>query len=507
MSEVKNPPPSPKTPRTAMPEQDPKRRARNFEEVALGYSEKDALTEAARCLSCRKPTCKAGCPVEVPIPEFVALVKEGKFAEAAQKIKENNALPAVCGRVCPQEKQCENGCVLGKRFEPLAIGRLERFVADREREQKSAEGISAEAQKALGSDEIAASATKQPPRNDRMTRPGAGVTRGVPGKRVAVVGSGPGGLTCASDLARLGYSVTLFEALHEPGGVLVYGIPEFRLPKDIVKSEVDYIKGLGVEVRTDAVIGHLFGINELLTDHGYDAVFIASGAGFPMFMNIPGENLNGVYSANEFLTRANLMKAYLFPEYDTPIARGKNVAVVGGGNVAMDSARVAMRLGAEHVYLVYRRSLEELPARAEEVHHADEEGIEFKLLNNPTGILGDDSGRVTGLRCIAMELGEPDASGRRRPFEVAGSEFVLDVDTVIMAIGTRANPLIGNATPGLNLTDRGYIAADEITGQTSLPAVFAGGDIVTGSATVIAAMGAGKRAAKAIHAYLQNSNA
>ncbi len=472
MSEIEKRAPSPKQSRRPMPEQDPKRRARNFEEVALGYSEEDALAEAARCLSCRKPTCQAGCPVEVPIPEFVALVKEGKFAEASQKIKENNALPAVCGRVCPQEKQCENGCVLGKRFEPLAIGRLERFVADYEREQAG-----------------------------RQLTPR--VSRLASNKKVAVVGSGPGGLTCASDLARLGYAVTLFEALHEPGGVLVYGIPEFRLPKDIVKSEVEYIKGLGVEIRTDAVIGHLFGVKELMSDHGYDAVFIASGAGFPMFMNIPGENLNGVYSANEFLTRANLMKAYLFPEYDTPIARGKNVAVVGGGNVAIDSARVAMRLGAEHVYLVYRRSLEELPARAEEVHHAGDEGIEFKLLNNPIEILGDDSGRVSGLSCITMELGEPDASGRRRPFEVVGSEFVLDVDTVIMAIGTRANPLIGNATPGLNLTDRGYIAAAEATGQTSLPGVFAGGDIVTGSATVIAAMGAGKRAAKSIDAYLQ----
>jgi glutamate synthase (NADPH/NADH) small chain len=463
-----------------MPEQDAKARARNFEEVTLGYTEEMALKEAARCLACKKPTCRQGCPVEVQIPEFVGLVKEGKFTEAAQKIKENNALPAVCGRVCPQEKQCENMCVLGKRFEPAAIGRLERFVADYEREHTTDSVI---ARRSDSDDAATSSETKT--------------------AKVAVIGSGPGGLTCASDLARRGYSVTMFEALHEPGGVLVYGIPEFRLPKAIVKHEVEYIKTLGVEVRTDAVIGNLFTIEDLMKDQGFDAVFIASGAGFPMFMNIPGENLNGVYSANEFLTRANLMKAYKFPEYDTPINVGRNVAVVGGGNVAMDSARVAMRLGAEKVYLVYRRSMEELPARAEEVHHAQEEGIEFHLLNNPVEINGDENGAVKAIKCIQMELGEPDASGRRSPIEKPGSEFELEVDTVIMAIGTRANPLIGNSTPGLELNKRGYIIADEETGATSLSGVYAGGDIVTGSATVIAAMGAGKKAATAIHKYLQ----
>ncbi len=478
MPDVKKPAPTPKAPRTPMPEQDAKKRARNFEEVAMGYGEEEALKEVARCLTCKKPGCREGCPVAVDIPGFVTLIKEGKYIEAAWKIKETNALPAVCGRVCPQEKQCESLCVLGKRFEPVAIGRLERFVADYEREHPTAKNKSSSQPHSLPASQS--------------------------GKRIAVVGSGPGGLTCASDLARLGYEVTVFEALHEPGGVLVYGIPEFRLPKEIVRNEVEYIKSLGVEVRTDAVIGNLFLIDELMKDMGYDAVFIASGAGFPMFMNIPGENLNGVYSANEFLTRANLMKAYKFPEYDTPINSGKNVAVVGGGNVAMDSARVAMRLGADNVYLVYRRSMEELPARKEEVHHAEEEGIDFRLLNNPVEIIDDGQGAATGIKCIQMELGEPDESGRRRPVEKPGSEFTLDVDTVIMAIGTRANPLIGHSTPGLDLNKRGYIVVeDEETGQTSMPGVFAGGDIVTGSATVIAAMGAGKKAAAAIGKYLQ----
>ncbi len=487
MSEIKKPAPTPKAPRTAMPEQDAKKRAKNFEEVTLGYTEELALKEAARCLSCKKPLCRQGCPVEVPIPEFVGLIKEGKYEEAARKIKETNALPAVCGRVCPQEKQCEKTCVLGKRFDPVAIGRLERFVADYEREHPDKEPRAKSGEQ----------------KTQKNSSPLSGEDNGGGAKKIAVVGSGPGGLTCASDLARMGYAVTMFEALHEPGGVLVYGIPEFRLPKAIVKNEVEYIKTLGVEVRTDAVIGNLFTIEDLTKTQGYDAVFIASGAGFPMFMNIPGENLNGVYSANEFLTRANLMKAYLFPEYDTPINTGRNVAVVGGGNVAMDSARVAMRLGAEKVYLVYRRSMEELPARAEEVHHAQEEGIEFHLLNNPVEIIGDDDGAVKAIKCIRMELGEPDASGRRRPVAKPGSEFELAVDTVIMAIGTRANPLIGNSTPGLELTDRGYIVANEETGETTLPGVFAGGDIVTGSATVIAAMGAGKKAATAIDKYLQ----
>ncbi len=494
MSEIKKPAPTPKAPRTAMPEQDAKKRARNFEEVTLGYTEELALKEAARCLGCKKPLCRPSCPVEVQIPEFIGLIKEGKYAEAARKIKENNALPAVCGRVCPQEKQCESTCILGKRFEPVAIGRLERFVADYEREHPSQEPRAKSGEQTKKKTEE--TDTKQ---SDLMPH----ASRLTANKRIAVIGSGPGGLTCASDLARMGYSVTIFEALHEPGGVLVYGIPEFRLPKAIVKHEVDYIKNLGVEVRTDVVIGNLFTVEDLMKDQGYEAVFIASGAGFPMFMNIPGENLNGVYSANEFLTRANLMKAYLFPEYDTPINTGRNVAVVGGGNVAMDSARVAMRLGAEKVYLVYRRSMEELPARAEEVHHAQEEGIEFHLLNNPVAIIGGDNGAVKAIKCIRMELGEPDASGRRRPVEKPGSDFELNVDTVIMAIGTRANPLIGNSTPGLELTDRGYIVANEETGETTLPGVFAGGDIVTGSATVIAAMGAGKKAASAIDKYLK----
>lgn len=495
MSEIKKPAPTPKAPRTAMPEQDAKVRARNFDEVTLGYTEELALKEAARCLSCKKPLCRQGCPVEVQIPEFIALVKEGKYIEAAQKIKENNALPAVCGRVCPQEKQCESTCILSKRFEPVAIGRLERFVADYEREHPSHEP------RATSHEQTKKNTGKADAEQNNLTAHGSRLTAN---KNIAVIGSGPGGLTCASDLARKGYAVTIFEALHEPGGVLVYGIPEFRLPKAIVRHEVEYIKTLGVEVRTDAVIGNLFTIEELMKDQGFDAVFIASGAGFPMFMNIPGENLNGVYSANEFLTRANLMKAYLFPEYDTPINIGRGVAVVGGGNVAMDSARIAMRLGAENVYLVYRRSMEELPARVEEVHHAQEEGVDFRLLNNPVEIIGDETGVVKAIKCIRMELGEPDDSGRRRPVEKPGSEFELEVDTVIMSIGTRANPLIGNSTPGLELTKRGYIVADEETGTTNLDGVYAGGDIVTGSATVIAAMGAGKKAATAIDKYLQS---
>lgn len=504
MSEIKKPAPTPKAPRTAMPEQDAKVRARNFDEVTLGYTEELALKEAARCLSCKKPLCRQGCPVEVQIPEFIGLVKEGKYVEAARKIKENNALPAVCGRVCPQEKQCESSCVLGKRFEPVAIGRLERFVADYEREHPSGnkgKGNKGIKEKKTQDDSSPLKTDKETETDKFPSLDGRDKREGA--KKVAVIGSGPGGLTCASDLGRKGYAVTIFEALHEPGGVLVYGIPEFRLPKAIVRHEVEYIKTLGVEVRTDAVIGNLFTIEDLMKDQGFDAVFIASGAGFPMFMNIPGENLNGVYSANEFLTRANLMKAYLFPEYDTPINSGKNVAVVGGGNVAMDSARIAMRLGAENVYLVYRRSMEELPARAEEVHHAQEEGIDFRLLNNPVEIIGDETGAVKAIKSIRMELGEPDESGRRRPVEKPGSEFELAVDTVIIAIGTRANPLIGNSTPGLELTKRGYILADEETGATNLDGVYAGGDIVTGSATVIAAMGAGKQAATAIDKYLQ----
>lgn len=476
----KKPAPNPRQPRTPMPEQPAEKRRRNFQEVALGYTEVEALKEASRCLQCKKPKCQEGCPVNVDIPRFVGLIKEQKYLEAAKAIKVDNALPAVCGRVCPQESQCESLCLLGKRFEPAAIGRLERFVADYEANHVKPVDISPGTGSRSGKADLA------PPT----------------GYKVAVVGSGPAGLTCASDLAKLGHEVTIYEALHKSGGVLVYGIPEFRLPKAIVEREVKYVESLGVELKVNSVIGNLFSIDELMGDMGYDAVFIANGAGFPVFMKIPGENLNGVYSANEFLTRANLMKAYLFPEYDTPINCGKKVAVVGGGNVAMDSARVSMRLGAENVYLVYRRSDEELPARREEVHHAKEEGIDFRLLTNPVEILGEN-GAVKAMKCIEMELGEPDESGRRRPVPKKGSEFTLDVDTVIMSIGTSANPLIGSSTPGLELNKRGYIVADHETGETTKKGVYAGGDIVTGSATVIAAMGAGKRSAAAIHEHLQ----
>jgi glutamate synthase (NADPH/NADH) small chain len=458
-----------KVPRVKMSEQNPQERGKNFNEVALGYMEEQAVVEASRCLQCKKPFCKNGCPVEVDIPEFIALIKEEKFIEAINKIKEKNSLPAVCGRVCPQEVQCEKLCVVGKKSEPVAIGRLERFAADYERLQGEIKS----------------------PKKPKLT-----------GKKVAVVGAGPAGLTVAGDLAKIGHSVTVFEALHKAGGVLVYGIPEFRLPKAIVDSEVDYVKKLGVEIKTSTVIGKLFTIDELF-EQGYNAVFIGTGAGLPVFMGIPGENLNGVYSANEFLTRANLMKAYLFPEYDTPIKRSKKVAVVGGGNVAMDSARTALRLGAESVYLVYRRSMEEMPARTEEVHHAEEEGIIFNVLTNPVQILGKD-GWVTGMECLKMELGEPDESGRRRPVPIKGSEFVLDVDVVIMAIGTGSNPLLLSTVPDMELTRKGYIVANEETGETTKKSVFAGGDIVTGAATVILAMGAGKKAARAINDYLMN---
>lgn len=479
--EVKKPAKPVRPPRTPMLEQSAKKRIKNFEEVALGYAEVQALKEASRCLQCKQPKCMEGCPVEINIPEFIKLIKEEKFIEAAQKIKEKNALPAVCGRVCPQEIQCEELCLLGKKFEPVAIGRLERFVADYEAQHS---------QDAGGGKPDAKPGPKHPASS--IQHPA----------KVAIVGSGPAGLSCASDLARLGYQCTIFEGLHKPGGVLVYGIPEFRLPKKVVEREVDYVKTLGVEVRCDAVIGKLYTVDELF-EAGYKAVFIATGAGFPMFMKIPGENLNGVYSANEFLTRANLMKAYLFPTYDTPINCGEKVAVVGGGNVAMDSARVALRLGAKNVYLIYRRSEAEMPARREEVHHAKEEGIDFRFLTNPTQIIGKE-GAVSAIECIKMELGEPDESGRRRPVPIKGSEFTLDIDTVIMAIGTAANPLVPKSTPGLELTKRGYIAADEETGKTSRKGVYAGGDIVTGSATVILAMGAGKKAARTIHHYLSS---
>ena len=459
----------PKT-REKMPEQEPKLRIQNFGEVALGYTRENALREASRCLGCKKPACVEGCPVNVQIPQFVGKMKEGDFEGAIRAIKETNALPAICGRVCPQESQCESKCVLGKKGEPVAVGRLERFAADYE----------------LAQGEVTV------PKKAKAT-----------GKRVAVVGAGPSGLTVAGELAKMGHDVTIFEALHKAGGVLVYGIPEFRLPKAIVQREVDYVQKLGVKIKTNTIVGQTASVDELFAE-GFDAIFVGTGAGLPYFMNIPGENLNGVYSANEFLTRANLMKAYLFPEYDTPIRTAANVAVVGGGNVAMDSARVAKRLGAKNVYLIYRRSRAEMPARAEEAHHAEEEGIDFRLLTNPVRIIGDDKMWVTGIQCIKMDLGEPDASGRRRPVERAGSEHVIPVEVVIMAIGQGPNPILTHNTEGLSLRRSGNIEADPETGKTSRKGVFAGGDIVTGAATVILAMGAGRKAAKAIDDYLKS---
>ncbi len=451
--------------KTPMPEQDPQVRARNFKEVALGYTAEMAIEEANRCLGCKNPKCVEGCPVNVRIPEFIKKVQEGDFKAAYEIITSTNALPALSGRVCPQESQCESKCVRGIKGEPVAIGRLERFVADWYREN-----VNAMPQKAESN-----------------------------GKKVAVVGSGPAGMTAASDLAKKGYQVTMFEALHTAGGVLVYGIPEFRLPKAIVANEVKKLEAQGVEVMTNMVIGRVLTIDELF-EMGYQAVFVGSGAGLPMFMNIPGESLVGVMSANEYLTRTNLMKAYL-EEYDTPIIKSKAVAVVGGGNVAMDAARCAMRLGAEHVYVVYRRGEAEMPARAEEKHHAKEEGIEFKTLCNPIEIVGDENGRVCGMKCIRMELGEPDASGRRRPIEVPDSEFMLDVDTVIMSLGTSPNPLLRTTTPGLETNKKGCLIVNEEE-MTTRDGVFAGGDAVTGAATVILAMGAGKKGAAAIDAYL-----
>ncbi len=453
-----------------MPSQKPDVRSKNFQEVALGYTEEQAIDEAQRCLNCKNRPCVGGCPVNISIPDFIQHMAKGEFEEAYQIIAQSSALPAVCGRVCPQESQCEKHCVRGIKGEPVAIGRLERFAADWHNARS-------------------AQAPKKPIPN---------------GHKVAVVGSGPSGLTCAGDLARLGYEVTVFEALHTAGGVLVYGIPEFRLPKAIVQKEIDGLKAMGVKIETNMVIGRALSVDELLED-GFEAVFIGSGAGLPRFMNIPGENLKGVYSANEFLTRVNLMKAYL-PDSDTPIQHAKRVAVVGGGNVAMDAARCAKRLGADKVYIVYRRSEKELPARAEEVEHAKEEGIIFKLLNNPTQILGDESGSVCGMECLEMELGEPDASGRRRPVEKPGSEFVLDVDCVIMSIGTSPNPLIKSTTAGLETQKWGGIIVNEETGLTSRENVYAGGDAVTGAATVILAMGAGKTAAKAIHEKLSGGS-
>ena len=458
-----------------MPVQAPEVRAHNFEEVALGYDEETAVAEAERCLHCKVPQCRKGCPVSVDIPAFIAKIKERDYDGAIEKIKETNSLPAVCGRVCPQENQCEKYCILGKKGEPVGIGRLERFAADQ-------------------------ALAKEMPDAPFAAAPDA--------QRVAVIGSGPSGLSCAGDLAKRGYKVTIFEALHKAGGVLSYGIPEFRLPKDkVVQKEIENLEKLGVTIETDAVAGRLYTVDELLGEEGFDAVFIGTGAGLPRFQNIPGESLSGVYSANEFLTRCNLMKAYRFPDYATPLKVGKTAAIIGGGNVAMDAARTALRLGAEHVYIVYRRSDAELPARAEEVEHAKEEGIDFRLLTNPVAIEGDENGWVKAMRCIRMELGEPDASGRRRPIPVEGSEFSLAVDTVIVAIGTGPNPIIAQTTPGLALTKRGNIAADEETGATSKPGVFAGGDIVTGAATVILAMGAGRKAAAAIDAYLKEKKA
>jgi glutamate synthase (NADPH/NADH) small chain len=455
-------------PRTAIPEQPAKLRATNFEEVTLGYDDDMAMIEASRCIQCKKAKCVLGCPVGIDIAAFIKLIGEGDPAGAIAKLKETTSFPAVCGRVCPQEEQCEQRCILGVKHEPVAIGRLERYAADWE---------------------FAHGSSGQPPIAPKK------------GKRVGVVGSGPAGLTCAGELAKMGYDVTIYEALHKPGGVLVYGIPEFRLPKAIVQRECDYVASLGVEFKLDYVIGRTLTVDQMLAD-GHDAVFLANGAGLPTFMNIPGENLNGVYSANEFLTRSNLMKAYRFPEYDTPITVGKKVAVIGAGNVAMDSARTALRLGAE-VHLIYRRSHDEMPARNEEIHHAEEEGIILDLLANPTQIIGDERGWVHEIEVIDMELGEPDDSGRRRPVPKAGSERRIQVDAVIVSVGTKANPLLTKSTRGLDLNKRGNIVADENTLATSKEGVFAGGDIVTGSATVILAMGAGKTAARSIDRYLQ----
>jgi len=456
-----------KIPRQKMPEQDPQKRRHNYEEVPYGFSEEAASTEAQRCLKCKNPKCVEGCPVCIDIPGFISLIEEGKFIEAAMKLKEQNSLPAVTGRVCPQETQCEIKCILGKKGEPVSIGRLERFAADYER--KAGE---------MKLPEIASST----------------------GKKVAVIGSGPAGLTVAGDLIRLGHAATIFEALHQPGGVLMYGIPEFRMPKEIVLAEISFLKRLGVELRLDNVVGKTISVDELMSD--YDAVFIGTGAGLPMFMKIPGENLIGVYSANEYLTRSNLMKAFRFPEYATSPIRSKKVVTIGGGNVAMDSARTALRLGAESI-IVYRRSRKEMPARNEEIHHAEEEGVELHLLTNPTRIIGNEEGRVTGIECLRMELGEPDDSGRRRPVPIEGSEFIIETDTVIPALGNKPNPLIPQTTPDLKMSKWGTIVVNEDTMATSKAGVFAAGDIVSGAATVILAMGQGKIAAKSIDEYLK----
>ena len=454
--------------RTPMPEQLPEVRARNFEEVPLGYTPEMAVAEASRCIQCKRPSCVQGCPVNVDIPGFLKLIAEQQFAEAAQKIKETNALPAVCGRVCPQETQCEVKCILSKKFEPVAIGRCERFAADYER-----------------NNHLAVVPPKAAPN----------------GKRIAVIGAGPSGLTVAGDMILLGYDVTIFEAFHRPGGVLMYGIPEFRLPKVIVETEIDYLRKLGVTIELNQLVGKTVTVDELLEEDGFDAVFIGVGAGLPSFLGIPGEDLGGIYSANEYLTRSNLMRAYEFPKYDTPVVRGKTVCVVGGGNVAMDAARTAMRLGADEVRIVYRRSKAELPARAEEIHHAEEEGIEFLFLTNPIACFGNERGMLKQLECVKMELGEPDASGRRRPVKIPGSEFLLDTDLMIVAAGGSANPILTKNTENLELNKWGYITSSD-AGRTSKRAVWAGGDIVTGAATVINAMGAGRIAAKDMHQFL-----
>jgi glutamate synthase (NADPH/NADH) small chain len=456
--------------RVPIPKQASEVRKRNFNEVALGYDGENALEEASRCISCKKPGCKEGCPVNVDIPEFIKAIREGDMPEAVRILKSKNSLPGICGRVCPQETQCEMSCNLAKKGGPIAIGRLERYVADWERAHP----------------EITEQQKGQISSN---------------GKKIAVVGAGPAGLTCAADLAKLGCRVTIFEALHVAGGVLMYGIPEFRLPKKIVQAEVAYVASLGVKIELDSVVGKVVTLAELLGS-GYHAIFLGTGAGAPMFMNIPGENLNGIYSANEFLTRVNLMKAYRFPEYDTPVSMGRRVAVIGGGNVAMDSARCALRLGADEVYIVYRRSEVEMPARREEVENAKEEGIQFKLLTNPKRYIGNESGWVVGIECYEMCLGEPDESGRRSPVAKEGSEFILDIDMVVAALGTRPNPLIAKTTADLKTTRHGTVVADETTGKTMKDRVWAGGDIVTGSATVISAMGAARRAASNINEYL-----
>ncbi len=457
--------------RVSMPKQTPEERGKNFNEVAFGYTHEEALEEASRCIQCKKRNCVVGCPVGVDIPEFILALREDNMVEAVRALKAKNALPGICGRVCPQETQCEVVCTLSKKKAPVAIGRLERYVADWELAHK---------------DEILKAEPVSPT-----------------GKKIAVVGSGPAGLTVAADMAKLGYDVTIFEALHVAGGVLMYGIPEFRLPKGIVQNEVNYVKSLGVSVELDSVIGKIALVDELF-EEGYDAVFLGTGAGLPIFMKLPGENLNGIYSANEFLTRINLMKAYQFPKFDTPIMVGKRVAVVGGGNVAMDSARCALRLGAEEVYIVYRRSQEELPARAEEVENAMEEGIVFKFLTAPVKYIANKRGWVSAMECIQMELGEPDDSGRRRPVPIEDSNFVMEVDVVVIAIGNRPNPLVPSTTEGLDTTKWGTLVADEETGKTTKDLVWAGGDIVTGAATVISAMGAAKKATAAMHKKLMN---